>query len=309
MGLAARLACRLDTLGFFGQFRRMDVDWAIRNRSDMRLVETPHGNVRLRHCVGRPGNRPPLVLLIDPPNHPEHYDALMRMLLSDGWPSVTVIETLGFGFSRPSHRFDFAMNAYVESLLCVLNALNLHRIVLYGPCIEGYTALRFAQKHADKIAALGIGQVPSWEEATQNWLPTVSVLKDDKPFLGQLAFAMGKNRYVERSHKAVIYDRSLYSSFRSITAEAESHGQCYCNASGMQGYFAGPTPDFGTINAPTLVLWGDADPTHRNTNRASKPAKFAKEIEVRWPDAGHYPELEKAQPFVTVLRDLADVLE
>ncbi|MEM9840211.1 MAG: hypothetical protein AAF830_13785, partial [Pseudomonadota bacterium] len=125
MSLASRLACRLDVMGVFGQFRGMDTAWAAANRPDMRMVEAPQGTVRLRHAEGAPSARPPLVLLVDPPNHPEHYDALMGDLLADGWPSVTVVETLGFGFSRPSRRFDFAMAPYVASLLFILDQLGL----------------------------------------------------------------------------------------------------------------------------------------------------------------------------------------
>jgi pimeloyl-ACP methyl ester carboxylesterase len=294
-------ACRRDAAGEYGQFSEMDMAWGL-SHPGISLVATRFGDVRVRQVKNPKGDIAlPLVLQTDAPNHPQHYDRLLPHLRR--FQSITMIEALGYGFSKPNLDFRFTIDHFTDALEDVIDHLDLDRIVLHGPCVEGYTALAYTSRHPARVAALSLAQVPEREEARKSWLPVVAVMKDDIPFVGQAAFGAKRYKYVAGAHLTTVAKSELKEVFAAIARDASAHGQCYCNASTMQGMLLASPIEFEPVNVPCLLVWGGADVTHANTDKTKSPAVLRNVTEHRLMDAGHQPELEEPEQFAGILTD------
>ena len=117
------------------------------------------------------------------------------------------------------------------------------------------------------------------------------------PFVGQAAFGERRDAYVARAHLATVADPASKEPFAAIAKEAAAHGQCYCNASAIQGTFVLSDTAFDRINVPTLLVWGEGDPTHARTDKAKLPADLTRVTRRVVAAAGHQPELEEPGAF------------
>jgi pimeloyl-ACP methyl ester carboxylesterase len=55
------------------------------------------------------------------------------------------------------------------------------------------------------------------------------------------------------------------------------------------------------VQAPTLLIWGEADLAHVKTDRKKLPAKFSNLNPLYCPEAGHEPELGEPAKFARAL--------
>jgi pimeloyl-ACP methyl ester carboxylesterase len=64
-------------------------------------------------------------------------------------------------------------------------------------------------------------------------------------------------------------------------------------------------PPLSIINQPSLVIWGEADRSHRDTDKSSTKSYCPQAREIRFANAGHFPELEEPEMFAREVRDWA----
>jgi pimeloyl-ACP methyl ester carboxylesterase len=294
-------AARIDTL-----IARRGMDALARSpraltRPGMRYVQADGALIRLRLAGA---GAPTIVFAPDPPNLIEHYDALMERLA----PRVRVLcfELPAFGLSFPDARFDFSLDRQAATLEQLLRDLALGPYVSAISCAAGLVALRLAARAPDLIERIVVIQTPSLAEEIK-WAQRVDsngLLA--RPFVGQALMAAAKRRVARGWYRAAIPDRATAARFDAVAQEGFDRGARYCLASGFQALRRGPAPEQAALRQPALVLWGNADRTHRKTDKRSLDGVLPDARHVAFEEAGHFPELEQPERFASELFDFLE---
>lgn len=255
-------------------------------------------DVRVR-IVGSSG--PSIVLVPDPPNVIEHYQALIELLASDY--RVICFEAPGFGFSIPKRGFGFGLEDQVAVARELLGKLAMGPYVLAFPCVAAYGALRLAAEQPELVERLILIQAPCWLEEL-SWARRIDQRGlVSKPVVGQLMLAHGQRRVARSWYQAALPKGHPSEAFLGPCLEAFDRGAFYCLASAFQATFGRPT-EFAPVSQPTSIIWGIADRTHAASNGHSmeQHAPAAEIVEFR--GAGHFPELEQPERFAALVRDV-----
>jgi pimeloyl-ACP methyl ester carboxylesterase len=280
--------------GFLPTFKKQTIlkNSAVYARDGIQFMDM--GNCLIRYRVIGNGETT-LVFETDPPVVIEHYDELVALL--KGHYKIVIFEPPGFGFSLPSMTLDYGFQSVVNITEQFLDQLGLGPYVFNAPCVLGYGALGVAQKRPDLIEKLVLSQVPSWQEMLK-W----KVGRDPQgilgtPILGQLLLQMLKRKRTPQWFEAALGNMNLHKHFNDIAQQAFSQGAVFNLASGFQQYLSGPSPLTQKIQQPSLIVWGDLDPSHCETCKAdtSIMVRDAKVIHIE--ESGHFPELETPHIF------------
>ena len=78
---------------------------------------------------------------------------------------------------------------------------------------------------------------------------------------------------------------------------AFARGACYCLASAFQAAAREMDPGLGSVRQPALVVWGEADRTHRRTDKRSILAYAPHADWAQFDAAGHFPDLEQPERY------------
>ena len=274
--------------------------WALGSRPGMRFVETDHAKIRVR-IEGR--GSPTIAINCDPPNVIEHYDEIFERLTPKH--RVVCFEAPGFGFSFPKKGFDFSFEHDYQLTVALLHELAMAPYLLAFPCLGGFIGLRAAAEHPHLVQGLALSQLPGWGEEAA-WLKARDVTGILRcPVLGQCFTAWFPKWSVRHWYDGGLGKDADFSSFAAITQRAITHGACYCLASSFQGFFKGKEPDFGGVSQPVMVIWGNSDFSHAETDKRSILRYVPR---ASWHDfdrAGHSPDLEEPGRFCDLIEKLA----
>jgi len=259
---------------------------------DVRLVALPQAVLRVRMAGDGPAT---VVIVPDPPNVIEHYDGLIALLA----PHLRVVccEAPGFGFSRPTRDFDFGLASQTATLAALLSRLALGPCVLAFPCFAGLIAVRLATDHPELVSGLVLVQTAAWAEEL-GWVRRVDArgLLQTR-WLGQLVMSLGKRRVARGWYRAALPRGADPAPFLTPALAAFARGGAYCLASAFQAACRMAEPRLGPVRQPALVIWGDADRTHRRTDKRSILAYAPQARWVQFEAAGHFPDLEQPERF------------
>src|ERR1700684_1427187 len=253
------------------------------------------GGVRTRYLHAGDSSKPPLILLHGSGGHAEAY---VRNLEAHAEHfSTWSIDMLGHGYTdKPGHPLE--IGHYVEHLLAFLAALGGERAQLSGESLGGWVVSRAAVVPPDKVNRLVLNTAggsqadpevmkriialsraspenPTWEavRARIKWL----MADKSKDYDGLVA-----------SRQRVYRQPGFVSAMRDIMAlqDPEIRGR----------NILGPS-DYGSITAPTLVLWTSDDPTADVTEgrRIASMIPGAR-FEVM-SGCGHWPQYEDTKTF------------
>ncbi|MBP2217023.1 pimeloyl-ACP methyl ester carboxylesterase [Arthrobacter sp. CAN_C5] len=260
---------------------------AAATRPGIRFVPTDAGLVRVRDSGG---TGPVLLLVCDPPNVIEHYDAVVELLA----PTHRVVcgELPGFGFSRPSRGFGFTLPEYESVTEQLLENLNLTRVTLAFPCVWGYVALRVAARRADLVEGLVLAQIPEWsqEVAWARRIDSTGIIRT--PLIGQVLMAVVPSWVADRWYQTALPPGQSSEPFVEPVTTALRSGAVFCLASLTQAWFARPAPVLPVVTQPVRLLWGRADRSHRRSDPESLLPYLPHGRVVAYEGAGHFPELE-----------------
>jgi pimeloyl-ACP methyl ester carboxylesterase len=262
------------------------------SRQDIRYLRLPESLIRYRIAGTGPKT---IVFAVDPPVMLEQYDGLIQYLQNSF--RVIVFEPPGFGFSFPKtgYHFDFT---FTNNLIAkFLNRLGYAPYILAFPCGVAYGAIDIAARFTELVSGVILIQAPSWSEQIK-WKHSrdkKSILS--KPIVGQLAMHVLKRRRAPKWFDLAIGKRELVPEFIESTDRALSHGACFCLASAFQRYLTNKAPALSNVTQPSMVVWGEADKSHRHTDKSSSNVYCQGAEEHRFKDAGHFPELEEPALF------------
>ena len=268
-----------------------------RTRTDLHFMHLPRASIRYR--LAGTGTRT-IVFCADPPVTLELYDALIAELSADF--RVVVFELPAFGLSLPRLGLDFGLEAMAGVIREFLQQLALGPYVLAFPCVPAYSALWLAGHHPELVSGLVLMQAPDWQQEL-HWKHG----RDPKnilglPYLGQILLRLLRRRRAGMWYRLALGRRELLEHFTQTTQCAFDHGAGFSLASAFQRHLSGAEPAFGSINQPALVVWGEADRSHRETERESILRYLPQARMVRFAEGGHFPELEAPERFAAEVR-------
>ncbi len=291
----------VDTLRLSGRKKAARPGSPAYSRPGVRFVATPQAAVRVRVAGARDPGAPTVVLVCDPPNVVEHFDALLALLAPHA--RVVCLEPPGFGFSVPNGRFGFGFEDYAACFAHVLEALDEGPYLLAFPCIWGHLALRLAARRPDLVHRLMLWQTAGWEQQVR-WAraadPERMLLR---PYVGQANMAFQPEKIAVLWYRAALGKGRAAELVPTLHAALRQGAFC-CLGSVWQRWFEGFAPEPVRVAQPTLLAWGAADRSHRETDRFGLAAHVPDGARQHvFETAGHSPELETSAAYAEVLLD------
>ena len=290
------IAQAFDTVPTHWRLARTQAGPAARSRADMRFIDLGNTLIRLRQAGTR---GPSLVIATDPPVPLELYDGLIASLANRY--RVTAFELPGFGCSLPRVGFQLSMRSAVHAVTQLLRQLPHGPHVLALPCVTGFIALAIARAEPSLVGRLVLMQTPSWADA-QLWLAGRDPNRIlQRPIVGQLALAAMRNKRIRQWYRMALADQGRVDEFSDATLQNFADGGCVCLASAYQDFLQDHQGLLGPVAQDTLLVWGNADPSHRTTDFYATQALTPNNCALQLDGAGHFPELEASAAFVSAL--------
>lgn len=242
------------------------------------------------------------VIIPDPPNTIEHYDALIELLRPHA--QVVVFEVPGFGLSFPrTGRFDFSPRAYTALTIEVIEHLGLRDVTLVYACIGGYVGLMASRQRPDLVSRLVLCQTPSQDDM-RRWAKRFDKLGLlGMPVVGQGLMMIAKDRATRFWYQAALPEGADDAPFLSPALAAQSQGGPYALASGIQAMRTLAPDSLDGVAQPTTIVWGHADRTHAKTEPRSLLPVVPHARFVSFDRSGHFPDLEEPERFAALLLD------
>ena len=241
------------------------------------------------------GSGPTVVVATDPPNSLEHHAEQLARLSRHR--RVLCLELPGFGGSTPPSGFDFSPASTAALLIALLEREG--PAVLSFSCVAGLAAVEAAGRRPDLVRGMVLAQVPSLS-AARAWakrLDTQGLLRT--PFLGQTLVRAARAPLARSWYRAALPKGADAEPWIARTLEAYREGADYCLASALQSL--GEATPLAPTSVPAVLLWGQADRTHRSTDpealRESLPQLRVERLE----GIGHFPDLEALDQFERAL--------
>lgn len=253
------------------------------------------GGIRTRYLQAGDPSLPVLILLHGSGGHAEAYVRNLAAHAEYFW--TWSIDMLGHGYTdKPGHPLE--IRHYVEHLMAVVGTIGAERIHLSGESLGGWVAARAAIDHpavidrlvlntaggsqADPVVmkriialSMAAAEDPTWEtvQARIKWL----MADKSKDYNDLVA-----------SRQRIYRQPGFVAAMRDIMALQDPE----IRARNLLG-----PAEYGSITAPTLVLWTSDDPTAdvpegRRMASMIPGARF----EVM-PGCGHWPQYEDAKTF------------
>lgn len=262
-----------------------------------RWVPSRYGRLRVQDS----GGKGPVVLMTpDGPNVIEHHAEVVARLAPHA--RVICFDMPGFGFSKPGLRYDHSIQRGAETVLSLMDALEIREASLHFSCANGFYALAAARLAPQRIRRLVLVQTPSLA-AMRAWTDRRVPLAVRTPVLGQ-ALVRARRRFIaNRWYGVALPQPEARAPYRAIADQALCQGGCYCLAGVVQGLLKGRDHELAGVRQPVTLLWGDADATHTQTDPASLHELVPQASIHRFAGCGHYADLERTDDYVRIALD------
>lgn len=269
---------------------------------DVRHIATTRGTLRVRD-VGNSSRA--IVFVCDMPMLIEHYAELIELLRPDF--RVLCIELPGLGFSTAGPAFDYSLTSQAAAVREVLAALNVRDCVLAFGCVGAYLALLLAHQLPDVVARVVLMQAGAWDGELR-WARRIDFRGRGvvaTPYLGQVMVRALRKQIARRWIAKALGKKELTAEFVRRANAGLDAGAAWALASLTQSYFGTQAPEFRPLEQEALVVWGERDRTHAETDPRGVLEWLPRGQLVCFEQAGHFPELEEPQEFTRVMCEFA----
>jgi 2-hydroxy-6-oxonona-2,4-dienedioate hydrolase len=264
--------------------------------------ELRHVDVRgVRTRVLRAGSGPDLVLLHGTGGHLEAYARDIAGLAADF--RVTAYDMVGHGWSDLPDR-PYTIDVLCDHLTGLMDALEIGTTHLSGESLGGWVAAWTAAHHPRRVARMVLntpGNIANKPEVmTRLKESTLAAVRDpsDAIVRRRVEFLFHHTEMV--TDELVTLRRAVYSRPGFLRAIANT---LVLQEPAIRQDFAWDPGWVGKIEAPTLLLWTDHDPTGGlDEARMLLDWLPGARLEVIT-DAGHWPQWEKRDEFLRAHRD------
>ncbi len=274
--------------------------------SDLRAGEFAQGfldagGIRTRYLHAGNAELPPLLLLHGVGGHAETYS---RNLLEHGEHFNTyAIDMVGHGYSAKPD-YDYEVDVYVEHLRAVIDALGFDRIFLSGESLGGWVTARFALKYPERLERIVLntcgGATLNPEVMQRIKSLTMAAVRDPDwdTVKARLEWLMADPATVTDDliacRQAIYRQSGMVDAMARIMCLQETDIRRRNNLD---------DDEWAAIEAETLVLWTDKDPTAA-ANVGEKIARLIPNARFAlMTNCGHWPQFEDPPTFNTLHLD------
>ncbi|MGR9091263.1 MAG: alpha/beta fold hydrolase [Gammaproteobacteria bacterium] len=268
--------------------------------SDLRAGEFAQGfldagGIRTRYLHAGSAELPPLLLLHGVGGHAETYT---RNLLEHGEHFNTyAIDMVGHGYSAKPD-YDYEVDVYVEHVRAVIDTLGFDRIFLSGESLGGWVTARFALKYPQRLERIVLntcGGATLNPEVMQR-IKTLTMAAVREPnwdtVKARLEWLMADPATVTDDliacRQAIYRQSGMVDAMARIMCLQETEIRRRNNLS---------DDEWAGIEAATLVLWTDKDPTAA-ANVGEKIARLIPNARFAlMTNCGHWPQFEDPPTF------------
>ena len=258
------------------------------------LLATSRGALRVRDTGGK---GPVVVMVPDGPNVIEHHAEVIDRLAPHA--RVICFDMPGFGWSRPRASYDHTVTQGAATVLAAMDALDVREASLLFSCANGFYAMAAARAAPTRIRRLllcqtpGLASMPAW---TARNVP--KPLRT--PVVGQLLMRGVRRKLAHTWYGMSMPDKPQRAEFRATAQHALEHGACFCLAGVVQGLSRGTEAELAGVKQPTMLLWGDADRSHKHTRAESLLNLLPHAQIMHFPECGHFPDLEEPRRYAEI---------
>ncbi len=266
-------------------------------------------NCWVRYLVRGDGPRT-IVIAPDSPVTMEAYTELVDKLSKHH--RVVLFETPAFGFSVPKPSFDFAFEAWTETIAEFLRRLNLGPYVLAIPCVAGLSGIAIARRYPEMVEGIVSTQTPNWAQQrawVRSWDNVGARGVMTWPFWSQLLGFWAKKRVTHLCHNIITLQRR--DELMKISRDTLHQGANNPLMSACQCYLTVRPPGWlGAARQPAISIWGTGDRSHVRcgTDRRTVREYLPNAELVDFDDAGHFLEAEVPDKFAQVVLKFLDSL-
>jgi len=253
------------------------------------------GGVRTRYLHAGDESKPPLILLHGSGGHAEAY---VRNLEAHAEHfSTWSIDMVGHGYTdKPGQPLE--IQHYVDHLFAFMAAIGVERAHLSGESLGGWVVSRAAADHPDKVDRLVLNTAggSQADPEVMKRIITLSMAAAENPtwetVQARIKWLMAdKSKNYDdlvASRQRVYRQPGFVNAMRDIMALQDP----MIRARNLLG-----AKDYGSITAPTLVLWTSDDPT-ADVSEGRRIASMipGARFEVM-SDCGHWPQYEDTKTF------------
>lgn len=262
----------------------------------IRYLNTRAGQLRY---VDTRGNKPVLITTPDGPCVIEHYSELIPKLAETF--RVICFEMPGTGFSYPSAAYSFTATETSDFMLEIMNTLAVDKAAFAFTCVNAMHATNFAVRFPDRVTHLVLAQIAS-VAAMRDWTGHNIPAPLRVPYVGQFVGAVtAKTLAVKWFSVSLPRPSEHRAPFTKTALDSIQSGGCFCLSSIVQG--AARTPDTDILGAthPTLMIYGDADFSHRHTDFTGLTDTVPQAKMIKYEGCGHFPNLERTNDYTAHL--------
>jgi 2-hydroxy-6-oxonona-2,4-dienedioate hydrolase len=251
--------------------------------------------VRTRYLRAGDSGKPVLVLLHGSGGHAEAYIRNLASHAEHFW--TWSIDMLGHGYTdKPGH--PLGVDHYVGHLMDVLRAIGTDRVYLSGESLGGWVAARTAVDHPDAVARLVLNTAggSQADPVVMKRIITLSMAAAEDPtwetVQARIKWLMAdKSKDYDdlvASRQRIYRQPGFVDAMRDIMALQEPEIRAR--------NILGPV-EYGSIIAPTLVLWTSDDPTADVTEGRRMASMIPGARFEVMQGCGHWPQYEDPKTF------------
>ncbi len=266
--------------------------------SAIRMIKLSMGNIRI---LDTKEGKETILIIPDGPNIIEHYFSLIKKLEKSF--RVIIFDLPGFGFSTHKGNYDYSFQKTNQLIIELLDIVQLPKVNLVFPCAGGFFGLAFTQAYPEKVNHLMLIQTPSLGEM-KKWTKRIVPNYLKKPYLSQVLMPFVENKFANSWYDYALPKGVDGTTYKSVALKAIKNGATFCLCSLTQGLTEEMDTDLSIdASIPMTLVYGTIDFTHKGTNFESILQYHAKADVIAFEQCGHFPDLEKEDKFVQLLKE------
>ncbi len=249
--------------------------------------------------TGPPGDAPALIMLHGFASSLQTWDAWSAAL--DSRYRMIRLDVPGFGLTGPDPTGDYSDERAIAVIAALMDRFGLARATLVGNSMGGNIAWRFAAAHPDRVDRLVLVSPAGYRPPGETGKPPTG-----------LPFTIRMMRYVLPTPVLRMNMQASYADPAKLTPALVARYRDMLLVPGdrdailsrmLQTTWPDPVPLLRTIQAPTLLIWGDADRLIPVANAQDYLAALPHATLAVLPGQGHVPQEEAPAVSLAPLRD------